>query len=61
MVDFLDINELFSYPMFNVADCFVVVGAILLVIATLFEDSKKKKLEAETLQGEENADPDNGN
>ena len=60
VVDFLDINELFSYPMFNVADCFVVVGAILLVIATLFEDNKKKKLEEETVQGDNDADS-NGN
>ena len=62
VVDFLDINELFSYPMFNVADCFVVVGAILLVIVTLFEDSKKKKLEqAEIPQEDSNAESDNGN
>ena len=62
VVDFLDINELFSYPMFNVADCFVVVGAILLVIATLFEDSKKKKLEqVEASQGDNDVSSDNGN
>lgn len=61
VVDFLDINELFSYPMFNVADCFVVAGAILLVIATLFEDNKKKKLAEEVLQEEKNAECDNGN
>ncbi len=62
VVDFIDINELFSYPMFNVADCFVVMGAILLVIATMFEDSKKKKLEQAAIQqGENNAECDNGN
>ena len=29
VVDMLDISPLFDYPIFNLADCFVVVGAIL--------------------------------
>lgn len=60
VVDFIDINELFSYPMFNVADCFVVVGAILMVIAVVFED-KFTKTNSESQQGIENVDSDNCN
>ena len=67
VVDFIDINQLFEYPMFNVADCFVVVGAILMVAAVMFEDSLNKKLlkqemeQLKTEQGNDNADSDNGN
>ena len=62
VVDFIDINELFSYPMFNVADCFVVVGAVLMVIAVLFEEKLKgNKTNTISEQGTENADSDNSN
>lgn len=35
VVDMIDVN-LFNYPVFNVADCFVVVGAVLMCIYILF-------------------------
>ena len=35
VVDMIDVN-LFNYPVFNVADCFVVIGAILMCIYILF-------------------------
>ena len=35
VVDFLEI-ELFSFPVFNIADCFVTVGAFLVLIDILF-------------------------
>lgn len=46
VVDFIDINELFSYPMFNLADCFVVTGACLMILSVLLEGraEKTKKL-----------------
>jgi len=43
VVDYIDINELFPYPMFNLADCCVVVGAILLAVYIIIDDAKKEK------------------
>ncbi len=43
VVDFLDIGPLFSFPVFNIADCCVVVGAVLFIIYTLFFEGKEKK------------------
>ena len=45
VVDFLDFT-LINFPIFNVADCFVVVGGLLAAISTFFrvdEDSEKDK------------------
>lgn len=42
VVDFIDINELFSYPMFNLADCFVVTGACLMILSVLLEGKGEK-------------------
>ncbi len=35
VIDMIDVN-IFNYPVFNVADCFVVVGAVLMCIYILF-------------------------
>jgi len=43
VVDYIDINELFSYPMFNFADCCVVVGAVLFAVYVIVSDTKKEK------------------
>ncbi|MEG2174833.1 MAG: signal peptidase II [Oscillospiraceae bacterium] len=43
VVDYLDINELFVYPMFNLADCCVVVGAVLMIFAVLLPDLKRNR------------------
>ena len=43
VIDFLDFC-LIDYPIFNVADCFVVVGAILLCICVLFLDKRKDEV-----------------
>lgn len=41
VVDYIDINPLFSYPMFNFADCCVVIGSGLLVCYFLFWEPKE--------------------
>ena len=40
VVDYLDISPLFQFPVFNFADCCVVVGTCLLAIYLLFFDGK---------------------
>lgn len=55
VVDYLDIGPLFSFPVFNFADCCVVVGAIMLIIYMLFLDGKKDKKE---ISKEENSGTD---
>ncbi len=40
VIDYIDINELFTYPMFNFADICVVIGCIILAISIIFERGK---------------------
>lgn len=47
VVDYLDVSPLFSFPVFNFADCCVVVGTILLIIYVVFIDGKRKPEQAE--------------
>lgn len=35
VVDFIDISELFSFPVFNIADIFIVVGVIGLMFSSI--------------------------
>ncbi len=42
VVDMIDVN-LFNYPVFNVADCFIVIGAVLLCIYIIFFDKDLDK------------------
>lgn len=41
VVDMIDVN-LFNYPVFNVADCYIVIGAILMCIYVIFLDKEAK-------------------
>ncbi len=41
VVDYLDFSALFNFPVFNFADCCVVVGTFSILIYTLFFDNNK--------------------
>lgn len=43
VIDYIDINPVFSYPMFNLADCCVVIGAILMVVAVFIQEDKARR------------------
>ena len=57
VVDMLDISPLFDYPIFNLADCFVVVGAVLGAVYYLWFYDKYDKKE----RGYGRKDPDGHN
>lgn len=45
VIDFLDFKIFgYNYPVFNLADTFIVVGAILLIITGIYKDYKNKKI-----------------
>ncbi len=56
VVDYIDINPLFSYPMFNLADCCVVVGAFLMLVAAFRSERKKPQQLNPSEEEEKNAD-----
>ncbi|MBR5517965.1 MAG: signal peptidase II [Clostridia bacterium] len=43
VIDFIDVKFI-DYPTFNIADCFVVVGAVMLCIFVLFFDKKEDEV-----------------
>lgn len=43
VVDYIDIGEWFRYPVFNFADCCVVIGACLLVLSVLIEGRRERR------------------
>jgi len=41
VIDFLDFSALFGFPIFNLADCYVVVGTLFLLVHIIFFEGKK--------------------
>lgn len=44
VVDYIDINQIFKYPIFNIADISIVLGVILLIIYIIIN---RRKLRSE--------------
>lgn len=53
VVDYFDISPWFNFPVFNFADCCVVIGTILLMIYLLFFEEKEQKGMHKKADGEE--------
>ena len=43
VVDFVDINPVLKYPVFNIADIFVVTGCIVITIELIYRTIKSRK------------------
>ncbi|MDL2233843.1 signal peptidase II [Ruminococcaceae bacterium OttesenSCG-928-L11] len=53
VVDYLDFSALFNFPVFNFADCCVVVGTLLLLILVLRMDAERQGTAAPREPGED--------
>lgn len=49
VVDYIDINQIFNYPVFNIADMCVVIGVVLLVGYIIITTIKKQENKSETI------------
>ena len=43
VIDYIDINNIFEYPVFNLADIFIVCGVILIVISIITSTIKEQE------------------
>lgn len=43
VIDYININNLFKFPIFNIADIFVVVGITIIIINILVNSIKKQE------------------
>lgn len=41
VIDYIDVNNLLKFPVFNIADIFVVVGIAIIIIYLFLEETKK--------------------
>lgn len=44
VVDYIDINQILKYPVFNIADISIVLGVILLVLYIIIKTNKQENL-----------------
>lgn len=53
VVDYLDFSAIFGFPVFNFADCCVVVGTVLVLCAIVWSDLPKRQAQTPTEGGSE--------
>lgn len=58
VVDFIDFR-LINFAVFNVADSFVCVGAVLLVLSVILDEKKAREKKASAAKAEENGNDGN--
>ena len=58
VVDFIDVSPLFDFAVFNVADCCVTVGAVIMAVYVLFflDEKKLRRAPAQTSTEVDNPD-----
>ncbi len=44
VIDYLDVSYLFKFPIFNLADIFIVMGVIFIIITLIFERPKGQEI-----------------
>ena len=50
VIDYIDVNELFYYPVFNIADICIIIGILILVITIVIKTLQKQEQNYETIQ-----------
>ena len=40
VIDYIDINNLFNYPVFNIADICIVLGVVIIILILVFDTKK---------------------
>ena len=49
VIDYIDISELFSYPVFNIADICIVIGVIIIILTILIKTVEKQEQKYENV------------
>ena len=50
VIDYIDVNELFSYPVFNIADICIIIGIVIIMITVITKTIKKQEQNYEATQ-----------
>lgn len=50
VIDYIDINELFYYPVFNLADICIIVGILIIMVTIIIKTVQKQEQSYETIQ-----------
>lgn len=42
VIDYIDVNNLLKFPIFNIADILVVIGIVIIIICLFLEETKNR-------------------